>query len=145
MCIIHHLPFSFSCWCLLLQVPADRCQVAVGIALPAGRRNSGRRNGIGQDHPDNCLLRRSELQPDQDSWFKLQARAPLQTVSLWSSINISSDVLLWRRSCELLMTFQLQYSFNSFSGGHQRKIFTRQWSCRAGEIKHVTLLMNSRH
>lgn len=43
------------------------------------------------------------------------------------------------------MTFQLQYSFNSFSGGHQRKNFTRQWSCRAGEIKHVTLLMNSRH
>lgn len=43
------------------------------------------------------------------------------------------------------MTFQLQYSFNSFSGGHQRKNFTRQWSCRAGKIKHVTLLMNSRH
>lgn len=47
--------------------------------------------------------------------------------------------------CELLTTFQLQYSFNSFSGGHQRKNFTRQWSWRAGKIKHVTLLMNSRH
>lgn len=53
----------------------------------------------------------------------------------------------WRGGpCELLTTFQLQYSFNSFSGGgHQRKNFTRQWSWRAGKIKHVTLLMNSRH
>lgn len=68
--------------------------MALGIALPAGRRNSGRRDGIGQDDPDNCLLGRSELQQDQDSRFKLQASALLQTVSLWISINISLDVLL---------------------------------------------------
>lgn len=72
--------------------------MAVGIALPAGRRNSGRRDGIGQDHPDNCLLGKSELQQDQDSRFQLQASAPLQTVSLWGPMNISSDVLLWRRA-----------------------------------------------
>lgn len=70
---------------------------------------------------------------------------PLQTVSLWSQLIFHQMYCCGGGSCELLMTFQLQYSFNSFSGGHQRKIFTRQWSCRAGEIKHVTLLMNSRH
>lgn len=72
--------------------------MALGIALPAGGRNSGRRDGIGQDHPDNCLLGRFELQQDQDSRFKLQASALLQTIRLWSSINISLDGLRGRRA-----------------------------------------------
>ncbi|XP_041124915.1 DNA excision repair protein ERCC-6-like [Polyodon spathula] len=60
----------------LFKVPTDRCQVAVGIALPVGRRNSGRRDGIGQDHQDNCLFGRPELQQDQDAWIELQFCTP---------------------------------------------------------------------
>ncbi|KAG9341106.1 hypothetical protein JZ751_019860 [Albula glossodonta] len=46
-----------------------KCQVALGIALPAGGGNSGRRNGPGQDHPDNSLPGRAELQQDQDTGY----------------------------------------------------------------------------
>lgn len=86
------------------------------------------------------------------SYSKIRTRGSNYRQVLLCRLSVCGAQLIFHQmyccgggSCELLMTFQLQYSFNSFSGGHQRKIFTRQWSCRAGEIKHVTLLMNSRH
>lgn len=67
--LIHQPQCLCLCWgCVLcdmfafvVQVSADRCQVDVGTALPAGRRHSGRRDGPGQDDPDNCLPGRPKL------------------------------------------------------------------------------------
>lgn len=85
------------------------------------------------------------------SYSKIRTRGSNYRQVLLGRLSVCGAQLIFHQmyccgggACELLMTFQLQYSFNSFSGGHQRKNFTRQWSCRAGEIKHVTLVMNSR-
>lgn len=88
-----HQPLCLCCGCVLcdkafafvVQVSADRCQVDVGTALPAGRRHSGRRNGPGQDDTDNCLPGRPELQQAKNTWLQLQARDPtcLQTFTVF--------------------------------------------------------------
>ncbi len=75
-CVLSDKTFAF-----VVQVSADRCQVDVGTALPASRRHSGRRDGPGQDHPDNCFPGRPELQQAENSWLQLQARD-----STWSYV-----------------------------------------------------------
>ena len=49
------LPSSFPLFFPLSQVPTDWCEVALGTSLPAGWGDCRRRDGIGQNHSNDCV------------------------------------------------------------------------------------------